>query len=307
MHRYNNKYGYGQILKNYCGVSKSSIIWGEIQHSLFMSTNYIRVNGTVGPRREQFARFPRLLSWQTVLPFPHQVPIGMPIGYLLRLNKGGFSLPEELRWIGAQKFSLIMPRMDKDLSLEERVVRYGALVQEAIASSPDTLHILAPHPAERVNRETLDERFSANALVLWRGGNEAVNDPSHTLALFQHAGALWSDYFGTHVFQATAFFGTMCRVIGKNAFRVNYHENINQLLLAFGEARDYPEQMSEVAAKLLGLQHLRSPEELTNILGFQGLRRLSGRPVKAIYRKYRQAKVHIRQGLGMQTVQSPPN
>jgi len=307
MHRYNNKYGYGQILRDYCGVPPSSIIWGEVQHSLFMNTNYIRANGTVGPRREQFARFPRLLSWQTVLPFPHQVPIGMPIGYLLQMNKGSFTLPEELKWIGAQKYSLILPRMDKDLSLEERVARYGTLVQEAIASSTDTLHILAPHPAERVNREIVKERFSANTLVLWRGGNEAVNNLSHSLALFQHAGSLWSDYFGTHVFQATAFFGITCRVIGSNAFRANYHENINQLLFAFAEAKDNPDQMSEVASKLLGLSYLRTPQELKNILGFQGLRRVSAGPVKALYRKYRQVKVHIRQGLGMQTVQMPRN
>lgn len=307
MHRFNNKYGYGQILRDYCGVSPNSIIWGEVQHSLFMNTNYIRANGTVGPRREQFTRFPRLLSWQTVLPFPHQVPIGMPIGYLLETNNGGFSLPEELKWLGGQKYSLIMPRMDKDLSLEERVARYGTLVQEAIASSTDTLHVLAPHPAERVNRKIVEERFGAKTLVLWRGGNESISDPSHGLALFEHAGSLWSDYFGTHVFQATAFFGIACRVIGSNAFRANYHKNVNQLLFAFGEAKDNPDQMSEVASRLLGLQYLRSPEELSDILGFQGLRRFSARPVKAIYRKYRQLRVHIRQGLGMQTIQSPRN
>lgn len=303
MHRYNNKYGYGQILREYCQVPEGTPIWGEVQHSLFMNTRYISADGRIGPPREQLARFPRLLSWQTILPFPHQIPIGMPFGYLLKMHQRRFELPPEFDDLRGQKFTLVMPRMDNDLPLGVRIDRYEELINGSLSSGRNPLIVVAPHPSELKNKTELERRFSNRAVLLWRGKADPLQESLWSLALMQHAEELWSDYFGAHAFQAVAFFETPTLIFGTNAFRSNYHPNITGHLKAFEEAAGDVETQAEIAREVLGLQHLREPSELRKILGFTGVKRLAGKPIKFAYRKYRQRKVHRRQAAGSQSVQ----
>lgn len=306
MHRFNSRYGYGRILKQYCGVPADTPIWGEVQHSLFMNTRYFSADDVLGPEREQLRRFPRLLSWQTILPFPHQLPIGMPLGYFLRMHQDEFVFPPGYENLRGEPFTLAMPRMDKDLSIEERVRRYRALVDGGKSSGDGVQVVIAPHPSEVKNRDVLEAEFSKDAIILWRGKADAIQETIWSFALMQHATELWSNYFGAHVFQAAAFFRTPTRIIGDSVFRPTYHPNINAHLHTFTEAEGDITTQAEVASNVLGLQHLKSPEELRHILGFTGIRKLLGKPVRYGYRKMRQRSVHKRQALGIQSVEKNP-
>jgi len=301
LHRYNNYYGYGQILRSYCGVAPDQPIWGEVQHSLFMNTRHFTAAGHIGPLREQAGRFPRLLSWQTILPFPHQLPIGIPLAYFLEQHREEFALPEGYEHLQGKDFVLIMPRMDKDITLDKRMAKYRALVDEGLAQDPGRHLVFALHPKDGANKDALEKEFASNGEFVWRGKTDPITDQKGSFALVQHASEMWSNYFGAHVFQAAAFFRAPTKLFGDGLVKDFYHPNMNHFLHAFLDASDNIDTQADVASQVLGLQHLRPVDELRDILGFTGAKRILAKPASVAYRRLRRIKVRWRVARGHQS------
>ncbi len=301
MHRFNKLYGYGDILRTYCGVEAEKPIWGEVQHSLFMNTYHFTGDGHLGPLRDQMGKFPRLLSWQTILPFPHQLPIGIPLAYFLDMNKEQFPLPDGYGHLADKDFVLVMPRMDKDIKLDKRVERYQALVEEGLSKQPGRYLVFALHPKDAANKDTLEKEFGKHGEFVWRGKTDATTDLKWSFALVQNASEMWSNYFGAHVFQAAAFFKAPTRLFGDNLFRSVYHDNLTPYLEDFYNTADNIDAQANVASKVLGLEHVRTVDELRDVLGFTGGKSLLGKPVRFAYRRLRRVKVHWRVARGHQS------
>ena len=301
MHRYNSLYGYGDILRAYCGGRPGQPIWGEVQHSLFMNIYHFRESGPLGPPREQLGRFPRLLSWQKILPFPHQVPIGIPLAYFLEQNREPFNLPKGYESLKNTDYVLVMPRMDKDIRIENRIEKYRALVEEGLSQDPGRHLIFALHPKDAENKSLLEQEFGRYGEFVWRGKTDPITDLKASFALVQNASEMWSNYFGAHVFQAAAFFNAPTKLFGPGLFKDTYHENMTRFLRAFHDATGDVATQSEVASRVLGLEHVRHPDELRDILGFTGLKSQLARPVKAVYKTLRRYKVRWRVWRGLQS------
>lgn len=306
MHRYNKLYGYGDILHTYCDARPDQPIWGEVQHSLFMNIYHFRESGPLGPPREQLGRFPRLLSWQKILPFPHQIPIGSPLGYFLAMHPGDFALPAGYEHLAGKDFVLIMPRMDKDITVDKRIAKYRALVDEGLAHDPGRHLVFALHPKDAANKDTLEKEFGHLGEFVWRGKTDPVTDLKASFALVQQASEMWSNYFGAHVFQAAAFFRAPTKLYGAGLFKDTYHDAMTHHLRAFFDASGDIDTQTEVGRQVLGLDYLRPPHELRDIVGFTGVKALLGKPVKALYKTLRRQKVKRRVSKGLQSPRGVP-
>jgi hypothetical protein len=301
MHRYNKLYGYGDLLRDYCGGRPDQPIWGEVQHSLFMNIYHFRESGPLGPPREQLGRFPRLLSWQKILPFPHQLPIGIPLAYFLDKNREQFALPAGYESLRDTNYVLVMPRMDKDITIDKRIAKYRALVEEGLSNDPGRHLVFALHPKDGDNKDLLEKEFGQYGEFVWRGKTDPITDLKASFALVQNASEMWSNYFGAHVFQAAAFFRAPTKLFGEGLFKDNYHENMTRYLRAFYDATGDIDTQAEVGSQVLGLEYLRSADELRDILGFTGAKALLGKPVKAAYKILRRYKVKWRVLRGYQS------
>ena len=301
MHRYNQLYGYGNLLRTYCGARADQPIWGEVQHSLFMNIYHFRESGPLGPPRDQLGRFPRLLSWQKILPFPHQVPIGIPLAYFLENNRGQFALPDGYDTLRTTNYVLVMPRMDKDITIDKRIAKYRALVEEGLAHDPGRHLVFALHPKDGENRDALEKEFGDYGQFVWRGKTDPITDLKGSFALVQNASEMWSNYFGAHVFQAAAFFRAPTKLFGEGLFKDNYHENMTHHLRAFLDASGDIDAQAAIGSQVLGLEYVKPVDQLRDILGFTGAKALLGKPVKAAYKTLRRYKVKWRVWRGQQS------
>ena len=289
MHRYNNKYGYGQILRDYCGKGQDAPIWGEIQHALFLNTRYFTADGRLGPPREQLHRFPRLLSWQTLLPFPHQIPIGDPLLYAERVNPGGTTLTDGVT--GVADYTVFMPKLNDEVPLEQRRRHYLAGARDAAEKSNDGRLLVALHPREKAHRDFLEDGLGDVAEVVWAGEDFPGGATAWSQALMANSSRLFSDYFGAHVFRASWFFDRPVTIVGDSPLNPATHPTMVEYVQAFDEANDRIADQKAIAHIVLGVEYRREPEELADIVGFTGWRRVTGRPVKVVYQRIRRAQV----------------
>jgi hypothetical protein len=292
MHRYNNKYGYGAILREYCGVDPTTPIWGEVQHSLFMNIRYFTANGRLGPPREQLKRFPRLLSWQNLLPFPHQVAIGDPLLYSSLLT---VSAPEPVYpGLPFEEFSVFMPKLNDEVPLPDRFDTYLRGALEAIDLSAPTAVMVALHPREFEHRDKISRHLSGVAETVWTPADYPGGSTAWSNHLIAQAKNLTSDYFGAHVFRASAYFGKSVSLVGHELFNPGFHPVMTAILNNFMEAEGDMASQRAVSEQVLGVGHQRSQEELTSILGFLGWKKLAGRPVRVVYQRVRRARIRHR-------------
>ncbi len=291
MHRYNNKYGYGDILRRYCGAPETTPIWGEVQHSLFLNTRYFTAAGKLGPPREQLQKFPRLLSWQKLLPFPYQVPIGDPLLYSAVRNGSPQDSPLQL---ASKEFAVFMPKLNDEVPVIDRTVEYQRTLREAIERVAPLPVVLALHPREYEHREAILRQIGGDAEVVWAPERYPGGSIAWSQQLIQQAKLVVSDYFGAHVFRSTALFRTPTLLLGASLFNPGFHPVMANLARDFLEAMGDTEAQQVIAKRALGSEYQRSPQELADILGFVGTRRLMGRPVRVLYQRVRRARVRLR-------------
>jgi hypothetical protein len=289
MHRYNNKYGYGQILRDYCGQGHDIPIWGEIQHALFLNTRYFTADGRLGPPREQLQRFPRLLSWQTLLPFPHQIPIGDPLLY-----SGGIGTSDTYvaaRATQPSDYAVFMPKLNDEVPLDERRQNYLAGAREAAHTSDAGRLFVALHPREKAHRAFLEEGLGGVAEVVWAEDDYPGGATAWSQALIARSSRLFSDYFGAHVFRASWFFQRPVSIVGDFPINPATNTTMVEYLRGFLDANDDMATQRSVAHAVLGVEYRREPGELADILGFTGWRKVAGRPIRAVYQRLRRARV----------------
>jgi len=297
MHRYNNKYGYGRILRRFCGVSQNTPIWGEIQHALFLNTHYFTADGRLGPPREQRQRFPRLLSWQNLLPFPHQIPIGDPLLYANVSVEGESVSSGDVSVSG--DYTVLMPKLNDEVPRDERARHYLGAAKEARELSGNDRLLVALHPREKVHRSFFEQHLGPMGEVVWADDEYPGGPTAWSQKLLAQSTRLFSDYFGAHVFRASWFFDLPVSIIGPAPINSATHSTMLEHLTAFLDAQGQLEGQKMVSQTVLGVQFVRSAEELTDILGFSGWRRMAGRPVRVVYQRLRRLRVAVRRR-GMQ-------
>lgn len=292
MHRYNNKYGYGRILRQFCGVGDDTPIWGEIQHSLFMNTRYFTADGRTGPPREQLQRFPRLLSWQSLLPFPHQIPIGDPLLYSqLKENR---STESPNLGLPGQPFAVFMPKLNDEVALRDRLDGYFHGAKDAIECASPSPLVVAFHPREVLHRDDIERRFSGVAEVLWAPEGYPGGPTAWSNALVKQSEMVVSDYFGAHVFRASAYFDTPISLVGDALFNPGFDPTMDTMMRDFLAVVGNQADQRAISEKVLGVEFQRSRDELRDILGFVGWKKVAGRPVRVIYQRVRRATVRKR-------------
>ena len=293
MHRYNNKYGYGQILRDYCGQGHDVPIWGEIQHALFLNTRYFTAEGRLGPPREQLQRFPRLLSWQNLLPFPHQIPIGDPFVYAGDIGRpetqlvGGLSDDED----DDDDYVVFMPKLNDEVPLDERLQDYLAGAREASEQSGNSRLLVALHPREKTHRDFYEKSLSDVADVVWAGDDYSGGATAWSQALIAGSSKLFSDYFGAHVFRASWFFERPVTIVGDSPLNPATNARMVDFLRSFLDASEETAEQRAIARAVLGVEYRRESGELADILGFTGWRKVAGRPVRVVYQRLRRAQV----------------
>jgi hypothetical protein len=285
VHRYNNKYGYGQIIRDFCGVGPDVPIWGEVQHSLFLNTRYFSSDGRIGPPREQLQRFPRLLSWNTLLPFPHQIPIGDPLLYANR-DTGSDVGDLGVGRSGADTFSVFMPKLNNEVDRPDRIEHYVAGAREARERNTASRLFVALHPRERAHKDTME-----NAELVWAPENFPGGSVAWSQALIAQSDAVFSDYFGAHVFRASHFHNVRVELVGSGHFNPGFHPVMDATFRDFLDAHGDTSAQKTISEQLLGVEYLKTPEELADIAGFRGWKRIMGRPVRVGYQRVRRARV----------------
>lgn len=290
MHRYNNKYGYGDILRAYCGAKPSTPVWGEIQHSLFLNTHYFSADGRLGPPREQLQRFPRLLSWQNLLPFPYQIPIGDPLLY--QQEGKGISLSAEMTIPGLRgDYAVFMPKLNDEVPLPERLSHYVTGARLALEQSGSQPLVIALHPRETQYDAEVDTALADIAPVLWAPADFPGGSAAWSQNLVRHSKRVFSDYFGAHVFRASWIHDVPVGLVGDRVVNPATHPAMLDYLWGFLEAPSNLVTQREIAGVVLGASFVRSREELSDIAGFIGWKRLLGRPVRVVYQRIRRARV----------------
>ena len=292
MHRYNNKYGYGKILRQFCGVSGDTPIWGEIQHSLFMNTRYFTADGRIGPPREQLQRFPRLLSWQKLLPFPHQIPIGDPLLYSRLLENVVTESPQA--GLPEQPFAVFMPKLNDEVALPDRIDQYIKGAKEASHVVSPAALLVALHPREASYRDDIEKSLSRVAEVVWVPEGYLGGQIAWSNALMRHSEMVVSDYFGAHVFRASAYFETSVSLVGDTLFNPGFHPAMDAITRDFTGVGHDPLRQKAISERVLGVEFQRSRDELREIVGFTGWKKVVGRPVRVVYQRVRRASVKKR-------------
>lgn len=292
VHRHNSKYGHSRILKQFCGQDSSSQILGEVQHSFFLSNHHFNHAGRIGPPREAGQhRLVPLYSWSDLIPFTHQIPIGDPLLYdevTVGLLSNSIDQDKNLGPV------LVMPKLNEELSFVEREYSYTKLVGVAKELSRESTIHLSVHPrdfklAQMVRANTgvqLTERSLETDPV--RLNQLAVNEMAS-------ASLMVSDYFGAHVFRASALFGTPVAVSPRTALHRAIHPNLREILKAFLDLDVSSPERQEISRVLLGWEHRRNPEELCEILFRPSMSPTLKRIFVASYKNSRRIGVRLRQ------------
>lgn len=288
MHRHNNKYGYGNILRQYCQVDDRAPIMGELQHSLFVSSHFFSENGVIGPRRPQ-GQFPIVLfSWNAILPFRQQFVIGDPYLYLPSdidetSTRSGVSLT-------GVPLPLVMPKMNQELSIPERVAAYQRLVDEALDLAGTEVANIALHPSDGGLMNQLKRVANSHSGIALRD-----DPPVRKFGIpIMNTSIVVSDYFGAHVFRANAFLGLPTHV-SERGFHRALDPNIRQVFEGFQEASPTSSNRKHMSELLLGFDFKRESEELKERLFWSNSPDVARRIAVAGYKSMRRLKVRLRE------------
>lgn len=237
---------------------------GEIQHSLFISTHHFEASGKIGPRRKTGAWFLPFFSWNNLLPFPNQIPIGDPEYYRLLLPKALDEMPSVFL---AEKYKLpmVMPKLNEELSVEERLRDYVRLTKFASDQTGSREFQVRLHPKDLGLLKPLRDLLRAE-YSLFTPQDSAYSGMSAHLQVLGNASVIVSDYFGAHAFRANAFFQTHVLVNSETAFHSAIHPGVQEL---FEEFQKLPLESAErvlISKELLGIPQVKGPDELSELL-----------------------------------------
>ena len=266
----NEAYGNAASLRDYCQADKSAPIWGEIQHSLWLN-NLNKAN----ERRSRL--FPKLFTWNSILDFEKSIAIGDPMGYFLKLN------PPELN--KNPQDIILMPKFRRALSVEDRIAQYKNFMNEAIERFPGAKLVISIHPEElKYRQRIITKEFSKIEIY---DPSDIANPMIEYVNLLANAKTIFTDYLGVHVFRAISYFELRSEYSVKTWENPLIDEKIKTYFENFLFAQSYGEA-KRISDKLLGLDHLRSSEELTKLLGYSKFKCFIGKILRKPYINYSQ-------------------
>lgn len=261
MHRHNSKYGYGKILRDACGKPSNEPIMGEVQHSLFVSTHFFTQDGRVGPPRPQGRGFIPLLSWQKLLPFRFQIPIGDPIAYWPVLAQ----ISEVTSSQDSAGIPLVMPKLNDELDTSTRIAQYLDLVSIAREVSESDSVRISLHPRDASLYAELEKRTNNTLIFDSKISSGPLEALETSLRLMAESSMVVSDYFAAHVFRASALFHKPIHV---PSLALNYpiSPEMKALFKDFLLASPNNDLQAEISRIILGNNYKRDVEELNEIL-----------------------------------------
>lgn len=296
VHRHNRKYGHDLILKAYCGVSLAERILGEVQHSFFVSNHHFDSSGVIGPPRTSGKSWlAPLFSWNGILPFRHQIPIGDPLIYSDLISD---SVAEETcgkTLTHKDQRVLVMPKMNQELSPDDRVRDYLNLIAWAKEIRPSSEPWIQLHPLDL----QLSTKLGDAALVVKEDERGAAhrNPGDHTIARTMQMSKfdlLVSDYIGAHSIRANAFFGAALAIHSAEHSLRPIHPSMRSYVHELSDPGIDPIEARKISSLLLGFAQKRAPDELADLLFHPAL----VRPIKRIwlagYQKRRRVLVRVR-------------
>lgn len=259
MHRHNRKYRHSELLLGAVGQPDSCPILGEVQHSLFVSTHHFTSTGTVGPPRRCGREGIPFFSWNDLLPFNRQVPIGDPLLYRPK------PLATELKAsMDQRKKVLIMPKFNAERKREERIAGYRQLVDVTRERFPHSHYILQVHPDDRENIAGSSKLFSG--IEISAVSYLQVNTSLYLQAPPPHTVAISSDYFGAHVFRANLYLGIPSVVSGQEALHSAIDRTLFPLFESYLAAHTDFEVQLQISEEVLGQRFMRNSDELRELL-----------------------------------------
>lgn len=272
----NEGYNHKLILNNYCGF-RNRPIWGEVQHSFwfrFPITQY---------KNDKF--FPKIYTWNVFLRNKSSIAIGDPWNYLTGIDEHKEKeIQSKLRI--ENKFMLLVPKQTDFWESEEfEFRRIKSLIRTTERTFPNISIVLILHlrTEKRKFIEELKKLIqSKNHCLIQRNSLK----PEETLYLnqfiYRNNSGLITNYFGSHNLRAS--------LQKKEVFFIDLIQNTQATK---GEIYDlYKEYLSSqnsqlhISKLLLGVEERKSPDELSELLGFTKLKGISGRWVKKIHNHF---------------------
>lgn len=288
MHRYNRKYGHDQILRTYCGLQDDLPVLGELQHSLFVSRNHFDSRGEIGPPRKTGAMGFPFFSWNALIPFKNQVPIGDPLIYDPQIQRAQLNENHQ-----DDRIPLVMPKFNEELSTDERLDNYRQLIRSAAEYSSSQVRVsLHPGDAE------LEDQLARDASVVISPKSEksltAYERLSFSMTQIAQSSLLVSDYFAAHVFRATYFFEIPVRVI-ELTHQIPWSPKVKELIEDFQSTPEDSKARLEIARIILGTGLKKGAPELRNLLYRECLSLPSRKAIVSAYKSSRRVGVRIRE------------
>lgn len=263
-----------EILRDYCQAKEGSPIWGEVQHSLWESINF-------RTWRESKA-FPRLFTWNDLLRFPHERPIGDPYLYLA-LTKNYF-LDQSL---GQKRKSVaVVPKFRRRLNVMERIDKYIELMNYVRVAYPEHKKIIRLHPEENSLQSELSERFSFQDD--WHFQSKVITKKldraKAQLETTCFSTELVTDYIGVHVLRRLVISKKQSHIIGEWIPYTGRDSVIQEIFELISSINSTNDDKVNGAGILLGSKWLRERSRLSHELGFSGVKKFAGKSIQRIYR-----------------------
>jgi hypothetical protein len=266
----NEAYGNAASLRAYCGAPKNAPIWGEVQHSLWLNDLY-----KVSERRSRL--FPKLFTWNSIINFENSIPIGDPMGYFLRVK------PPKL--IKNPQEVILLPKFRRALTIDDRISQYKAFMSEAVEKLPDSKFVISIHPEELKYRDQiLVGRFSK---IRIHDPKDLGNPMQEYVNLFENARVIFTDYLGAHVFRAKSYFSLNCELTDKTWENPMIDSNLRPYFENFTSVQN-DSHAREISDLLLGLNYMKSSDELSELLGLTRARSFFGKLIQKSYISYSQ-------------------
>jgi hypothetical protein len=268
-----------RVLRHFCGVEAPLPIWGEVQHSLWETKNF---------RKHRESRlFPRLFTWNDIINFTNQVPIGDPYLYLKHeLFSSEVELNQDIEKV------LVIPKFRRNLSFSERIKAYAHLLDETQINFPSVRKSVIFHGEEDVSEIRKIMYLDPN---LWRISDrrpqQTIREIKLQLKTLVQAEVLITDYLGVHLMRRLAISGQESILFENWKSWRGVDPEINEFLEVLISPSANVNDKVQASRTLLGEDFLRDRQELCGILGFTGVKKIIGPIIVDFY--HRRVGSHI--------------
>lgn len=261
----NEAYGNAAALRKYCGVNQFVPIWGEIQHSLW-------VNDHIVSKNKRSRLFPILFAWNKLLEIRTSVAIGDPMLYLAKRTTT-FKAERANQAIG-------LPKFRRNENLDTRIRIYQNFLNYSLEIVAKDNFMLVLHPGETQYAEEIRGKKFEDVVIY--SPLKSDNPMKDYFRLLEQSRIVLSDYLGAHTFRSSYFFDSEVHLapdLWRNPVEI---PRISELFDTYlGESSRVKRKL--VSRELLGVDYLRSANELRDLLGFTSLKKISGPAINFLY------------------------